>query len=101
MRSKYPLSRSRYDDFLHIHQEYTPQIHWVGQFLPWHRAFLQDFENALQQECLYFGGLPYWNTALDYNNVAASPLMNGLLSFGGNGVGPVVAEDAVCFPPPL
>lgn len=93
MKSKYPASTSRYEDFISIHQENTPFVHYNGAFFPWHRAFLNDFETALRNECLYFGGLPYWETALDYADVPASPVMSGILGFGGNGVGDVVVPD--------
>ena len=90
LQDRYPASTSRYEDFLAIHQEQTPFVHWAGQFLPWHRGFLQDYEDALRNECGYTGGLPYWNTALDFLNLAGSPVLSGPLSFGGNGVGDVV-----------
>ncbi|KAK3995262.1 putative tyrosinase [Cladorrhinum sp. PSN332] len=90
LSSTYPASQSRYDDFLAVHQAVTPYVHWVGQFLPWHRGFLQEFEDALRDECDWTGGLPYWNTLLDFPNITASPVFTGDLSFGGNGVGPVI-----------
>lgn len=90
MKSRYPASTTRYEDFLAEHQENTPFIHFNGVFLPWHRAFLHSFETALREECLYFGGLPYWETALDFANITASPVMSGVLGLGGNGVGDVV-----------
>ena len=30
-----------------------------GQFLPWHRHFLQLYERALREECGYKGRSPY------------------------------------------
>ncbi|CAP64745.1 uncharacterized protein PODANS_5_10090 [Podospora anserina S mat+] len=90
LSATYPASTSRWTDFLLVHQANTPFVHWVGQFLPWHRAFLQDFEDALRNECGLIGGIPYWNPALDFANLTASPVLSGPLSFGGNGVGPVV-----------
>ncbi|KAK4183341.1 putative tyrosinase [Podospora australis] len=93
LNATYPASTSRYEDFLVVHQENTPRVHWAPMFLPWHRGFLQDFEDALRDECSYTGGLPYWNTALDFADISASPLLNGNLSFGGDGVGDFVPPE--------
>lgn len=43
----------------------NPLIHFTGLFLPWHRAYLNDFENALRTECGYKGAHPYWDWRLD------------------------------------
>ncbi|KAK0736051.1 hypothetical protein B0T21DRAFT_450894 [Apiosordaria backusii] len=77
LQTKYPASTSRWTDFLTVHQEATPFVHW-------------EFEDALRNECGLLGGLPYWNPALDFANLTASPVLSGTLSFGGNGVGNVV-----------
>ena len=77
--------KSRWEDFMHEHQRSTPRIHWVGQFLPWHRLFLHEYEQALRKECLYFGPLPYWDQTLDATNWAASPVFSPTLGFGGDG----------------
>ena len=33
-------------------------------FLPWHRYYLQYFENALIRKCDYKGATPYWDWTL-------------------------------------
>lgn len=37
------------------------QIHNAGFFLPWHRLFVQTFEDALRSKCGYHGVQPYWD----------------------------------------
>ena len=37
------------------------QIHFTGQFLPWHRWFIHVFEETLKNKCGYKGVSPYWN----------------------------------------
>ncbi|KAF2742404.1 Di-copper centre-containing protein [Sporormia fimetaria CBS 119925] len=89
LKATYPFSTNRFEDFLSIHQNQTPRVHYNGAFLPWHRAFLQDYENALRNECLLPFGLPYWDASLDYLDLNASPVMSTNLGHGGNGVGDV------------
>lgn len=93
LKAQYPVSTNRYEDFLAVHQAYTPKVHWVGQFLPWHRAFLHEFETALRNECAYFGGLPYWETSLDATNLTGSPVLSATLGLGGNGIGDTVIPE--------
>lgn len=37
------------------------QIHRTGYFLPWHRIFIQTFEDELRSKCGYTGVHPYWD----------------------------------------
>ncbi|KAF8053794.1 hypothetical protein FPV67DRAFT_1461980 [Lyophyllum atratum] len=76
---------TRWEDFIWIHQSMMPMVHWVGHFLPWHRLFLYEYERVLREECGYAGGVPYWDQSKDYRDILASPLLNGEVSFGGNG----------------
>ena len=32
--------------------------------MPWHRAYIKDFETALRQKCGFKGAAPYWNWTL-------------------------------------
>lgn len=43
------------------HQPNFRQIHGTGFFLPWHRLYVQTFEDLLRSKCGYFGVHPYWD----------------------------------------
>ncbi|KUI73835.1 Tyrosinase [Cytospora mali] len=84
----YAGSRSRFDDFQGLHISQTDNAHFCGQFLPWHRYFLQLYQNSLTDNCGYTGPIPYWNWALDAtadDPLASSPLFDATYGFGGNG----------------
>lgn len=40
----------------HIQQTLT--IHYTGNFMPWHRWFVYQYETALREECGYDGYQP-------------------------------------------
>ena len=42
------------------------QIHWTGQFLPWHRWYLHVIEESLKNKCNYTGVSPYWNWTIGH-----------------------------------
>ncbi|KAL1925844.1 uncharacterized protein VTP21DRAFT_727 [Calcarisporiella thermophila] len=67
---------SRYDLLSRLHQEAREQAHNQPQFLPWHRAFLREFEKALQSvnPNVVF---PYWNWSVDHLNPVSSPVFSG------------------------
>jgi hypothetical protein len=48
----------QYDDFIVTHIQKTLQIHYTGNFLPWHRWFTYSYEKALRDECGYKGYQP-------------------------------------------
>ncbi|KAJ7636904.1 tyrosinase [Roridomyces roridus] len=82
-------ARTRFDDFQALHINLTDEIHLVGQFLPWHRRFLNVFEATLRTECAFAGSLPYWDWSRDvdaYNSIAKSPVFDPVFGFGGNGL---------------
>ncbi|KAA8913483.1 hypothetical protein FN846DRAFT_929282 [Sphaerosporella brunnea] len=88
---------TRYEDFLTTHQRLTSQIHFNGVFLPWHRLFVHTMEKILIEECGYRGAMPYWDMKRDAADFAASPVLNGPFSFGGNGA-PNPDEVAPYYP---
>ena len=51
-----------YDDFIRVHREMNSRSHGVAEFLPWHRWFIYQFEDALREvsgnPCIT---LPYWD----------------------------------------
>ncbi|KAL0948838.1 hypothetical protein HGRIS_008961 [Hohenbuehelia grisea] len=66
-----------------------PQIHLVGQFLPWHRRFVSTYETALRNECGYTGAQPYWDWTKDADrahSIVQSPIFDPIFGFGGNGI---------------
>jgi len=80
--------KTRFDDFQALHINLTDEIHLVGQFLPWHRRFVNVYETALRNECGYSGAQPYWNWSqdVDYKNTFIhSPVFDPKTGFGGNG----------------
>ena len=48
------------------------QIHFTGQFFPWHRWFLYAFEDALKRRCGYDGVSPYWNWTIGHLLLSSS-----------------------------
>ncbi|KAL7917048.1 hypothetical protein ACQKWADRAFT_324968 [Trichoderma austrokoningii] len=81
-----PGARSRYDDFLAAHIQHTLSIHLTGNFLPWHRWLIHEYERALREECGYTGYQPYWDWPKYASAPEKSPIFNGdPYSLGGNG----------------
>ncbi|KAF8847908.1 Di-copper centre-containing protein [Acephala macrosclerotiorum] len=82
---------NRYDDFHAVHNNQTPNIHWVGHFILWHRYFVASYEKALINECGWTGGQPYWDWSLDVSEdetstaVFNSVVFDPKTGFGGNG----------------
>lgn len=60
-------------------------VHFVAQFLPWHRYFLHLYENELRT-CGYTGPLAYWDWTLDVADPAHSSIWDAKSGLGGNGV---------------
>jgi len=63
------------------------RIHFTGMFFPWHRYFVQYFENALTQKCGYKGVTPYWDWTIDAHDVYNSPFFDNSSSSGIGGWG--------------
>lgn len=102
----YPGVKSRYDEFVATHINYTMNIHDTADFFAWHRAFIFYFEQDLINLCGYTGTLPYWNWAEDADAPQDSPLFTGdEFSIGGNGVyvpgraDTWLAQQDVVYPP--
>ncbi|GAB1737296.1 hypothetical protein NU219Hw_g1222t1 [Hortaea werneckii] len=82
----YPGVKSRHDEFVATHINYTMRIHDTADFLAWHRTFIHFWEQDLKNLCGYTGVLPYWNWALDAEAPQDSPVFNGdEYSMGSNG----------------
>ena len=104
--SLFPGVKSRYDEYVATHINYTYNVHMTADFLAWHRFFIFRWEQDLSHHCGYNGQLPYWDWALDADAPQDSELFNGdEYSMGSNGA--VVADRSdtwlglqnVTFPP--
>ncbi|KAK1751256.1 hypothetical protein QBC47DRAFT_405960 [Echria macrotheca] len=82
--SKLGLSHRLYDDFVWVHATLFPQIHSVPAFLPWHRYFVQLYENALH-DCGYTGNAMYWDWVADSSAPSKAKVWDPVTGFGGNG----------------
>jgi tyrosinase len=82
--SKHGLT-SRYDDFIRSHFDAMKGVHGHPAFLPWHRAFLRDFEKECQRvlEDPHFG-LPYWDWTADSTKPDAGGVWSEQI-LGGSG----------------
>ncbi|KAK3396984.1 hypothetical protein B0T20DRAFT_356175 [Sordaria brevicollis] len=83
---------NRFDDFQGVHAVQTPDIHFVGHFLHWHRYMLHLYETTLRTECSYKGAQPYWDWFIDIDSglpmeewtIFSTPTPS--TGLGGNGV---------------
>lgn len=82
-----PPTANRYDDYVETHRtSMTGGVAWAHRrpaFLPWHRAFLRQFELDLQAIDPTVS-LPYWDWTVD--NSPTSSIWNADF-MGGNGTG--------------
>ncbi|KAF2866050.1 hypothetical protein BDV95DRAFT_210831 [Massariosphaeria phaeospora] len=83
-----PSAKTRFDEFQAIHQLQAYATHFVGAFLPFHRAILHAHESALRSECNYAGFQPYWQEQLDAGKFKSSAIFDPVYGFGGDGSGP-------------
>ncbi|RKP09208.1 hypothetical protein THASP1DRAFT_14565, partial [Thamnocephalis sphaerospora] len=72
-----------YDRYTQMHLQVAATAHGWPWFLSWHRAFLRDYESALQR---VDGSimLPYWDWSYDSQAPAFSPIWEPVW-LGGNG----------------
>jgi tyrosinase len=80
-----PGAKSRFDEFQATHQLQAYATHFVGAFLPFHRAMLYAHEEALRNECGYDGWQPYWQEQLDAGHFLNSIIFDPVFGFGGDG----------------
>lgn len=103
---QYPGVKSRFDEFVATHINYTMNIHDTADFFAWHRAFIHFLEQDLKNLCGYTGVLPYWDWTLDFEAPQNSSVFSGdAYSMGSNGKyvsgrsDTWVALQDVTFPP--
>ncbi|KAH8749491.1 amino acid transporter [Diaporthe sp. PMI_573] len=80
-------TKNRWDELTYVHLIQTSYVHAVGAFLPWHRLYVHLHEQLLRNECNYTGYQPYWEEALDADDMDNSVVFNPDTGFGGNGSG--------------
>jgi tyrosinase len=78
---------TRMDDLVHTHFSLNLDIHFVANFLPWHRWFVQLHEDLLRNECGFTGTQPYWDWSIDADaeDMYNSPIFDPVSGFGGDG----------------
>ncbi|RMZ15510.1 hypothetical protein D0860_01635 [Hortaea werneckii] len=92
-------AKSRFDDFVVTHINQTLTIHFTGNFMPWNRWFVHEYEKALREECGYTGYQPYWDWPRYASAPQDSPIFDGSpTSLGGNGE--YVVHDGPVISPP-
>ncbi|KAK0633958.1 hypothetical protein B0T14DRAFT_411105, partial [Immersiella caudata] len=82
-----------HDDFGYIHAVLSNSslpiiIHGYPNFLPWHRYFVQVYEDALRNDCGYKGAAMYWDWTKDSAAPSKSAIFDPVTGFGGDGDGP-------------
>lgn len=82
-----PHAASRFEEFQALHQVQSYRTHFVGSFLPFHRAMLHAHEEALRSECGYKGWQPYWQEERDAGKFTSSIVFDKVYGFGGDGSG--------------
>jgi len=85
---QFPASRSRYEDFVALHQTLTPNVHGNAKFLIWHRYYLWTFEDILRSECGFDRALPWFDETRYAGRFAQSSIFSdqwyGGINAGGN-----------------
>jgi hypothetical protein len=59
-----PGADSRHLDFVYMHIDLAAQTHATGLFLPWHRWYVQTYEDTLRAVCNLTTASPYWDWRL-------------------------------------
>ncbi|KAI1391954.1 Di-copper centre-containing protein [Hypoxylon trugodes] len=60
-------SKNRYEDFVRLHQSYSPNIHskstsqQTHKFLLWHRYYVWALEQVMRDECGFNRAFPWWD----------------------------------------
>ncbi|EGF79547.1 hypothetical protein BATDEDRAFT_12457 [Batrachochytrium dendrobatidis JAM81] len=75
---------SLYGDLFYTHYSAGGLAHLGAVFLPWHRVFMQNFEDLMRGACGYSGPMVYWDWSLDASDPSNSPVWSSDF-MGGNG----------------
>ncbi|GAB1517309.1 hypothetical protein RhiTH_000355 [Rhizoctonia solani] len=76
--------RNVFDTYPSVHNNVFSNVHYVANFLPWHRWFLHLRRLDLT-DCGYTGPVPYWDWTIDSGKLATSDIWDPVSGFGGNG----------------
>ncbi|CAE6503803.1 unnamed protein product [Rhizoctonia solani] len=76
--------RTAFDSYPSVHDNVFSNVHYVANFLPWHRWFLHLRRLDLI-DCGYTGPTPYWDWTIDSGKLATSNIWDPNTGFGGNG----------------
>ncbi|GAB0495790.1 hypothetical protein MMPV_007095 [Pyropia vietnamensis] len=76
------ISRGLYTQFTRIHRDFGAAAHGGVQFLPWHRLFVLELEQALRSIDPSVV-LPFWDFTSDWNDPVMSPVFNTDILGGG------------------
>ncbi|UQC87199.1 uncharacterized protein CLUP02_12701 [Colletotrichum lupini] len=78
---------TRMDDLVYTHFALNTDIHFVANFLPWHRWYVKLHEDLLRSECGFKGTQPYWDWSIDADalDTQHSPVFDPVTGFGGDG----------------
>jgi tyrosinase len=78
---------TRMDDLVYTHFSLNNDIHFVANFLPWHRWYTKLHEHLLRSECGFTGTQPYWDWSIDADaeDTINSPVFDPVTGFGGDG----------------
>lgn len=85
---QFSASKSRYEDFVALHQILTPRVHGSSKFLLWHRYYLWTFEQVLRSDCGLTATFPWFDETKYAGRFAQSSIFSsqwmGAISLGGN-----------------
>ncbi|KAG8743435.1 hypothetical protein FRC10_012014, partial [Ceratobasidium sp. 414] len=83
-KTSHVKGQTMYSQYTSVHDKVFARVHYVAQFLPWHRWFLWLRRLDLQ-DCGYTGPSPYWDWTIDSHKPIASEIWDPVTGFGGNG----------------
>jgi tyrosinase len=87
-------SQNRYEDFVALHQQLTPNVHDNSKFLVWHRYYIWAFEDELKSVCGYSGNLPWFDESRYSGRFSQSSIFSSQY-FGGIAIGGNCVTDGV------
>lgn len=94
---QFAASKSRYEDFVALHQVLTPRVHGSSKFLLWHRYYLWTFEQALRSDCGLTTTLPWFDETKYAGKFSQSSIFSSQW-LGGIALGGACVTDGVSEP---